>query len=152
MVSCNTGLFIKGEPGEYVVPVLESSDDNYMNMLVGTTEKVTVNSKSADGNYVNFKYTIKSGDQKPRFYEFTDGSTLSANKAYLQVPASWLPVTSEARTMNIMFDDEDVTGIEENYEFGNMNSDGSVYDLSGRKVNNPTKGMYIVNGKKVVIK
>ena len=147
----NTGLFIKGTPGEYVVPVLKSSDDNYMNMLVGTTKQVTVNSKSDDGNYVNFKYTIKSGDQKPRFYEFTDGSTLSANKAYLQVPASWLPVTSEARTMNIMFDDEDVTGIEENYEF-NMNSDGSVYDLSGRRVNHPTKGMYIVNGKKVVIK
>jgi hypothetical protein len=58
--------------------------------------------------------------------------------------------------MNIMFDDEDVTGIEENYEFGNMNSDGSVYDLSGRKIEvddlrELEKGVYIVNGHKVVI-
>lgn len=27
-----------------------------------------------------------------------------------------------------------------------------VYDLSGRKVTNPTKGIYIVNGKKVLLK
>ena len=28
----------------------------------------------------------------------------------------------------------------------------TIYDLQGRKVENPTKGLYIVNGKKVVIK
>lgn len=31
-------------------------------------------------------------------------------------------------------------------------ANGAIYDLQGRKVNNPTKGLYIVNGKKVVVK
>jgi hypothetical protein len=31
------------------------------------------------------------------------------------------------------------------------NSDAEVYDLQGRQVTNPTKGLYIVNGKKVFI-
>ena len=30
--------------------------------------------------------------------------------------------------------------------------DGTVYNLNGQKVNHPTRGIYIVNGKKVVIK
>ena len=31
-------------------------------------------------------------------------------------------------------------------------SDENVYDLQGRRVEKPTKGLYIVNGKKIVIK
>lgn len=34
----------------------------------------------------------------------------------------------------------------------NANNSNVVYDLSGRRVNNPSKGLYIVNGKKVYIK
>ena len=32
------------------------------------------------------------------------------------------------------------------------NKDGHIYDLSGRKVNNPSKGIYIRNGKKFIVK
>ena len=42
-----------------------------------------------------------------------------------------------------------------NIEHSTLNiehSDNSVYDLQGRKVAQPTKGLYIHNGKKVVIK
>ena len=34
----------------------------------------------------------------------------------------------------------------------NKTTDNSIFDLSGRRVNQPTKGLYIVNGKKVIIK
>ena len=44
------GLFLKGESGEYVVPVIERSGDRSMNMLVGVLEKTTVNSTSSDDN------------------------------------------------------------------------------------------------------
>ena len=30
--------------------------------------------------------------------------------------------------------------------------DNGVYNLNGQRVNQPTKGLYIVNGRKVVIK
>ena len=146
------GLFIKGEPGEYVVPVLEESYDNYLNMLVGTTEVTTVNSTSADGLYYNFKYTILSGDTEPKFYRFADGSRYSAGKAYLQIPASWL--SSSSNTIGMRFDDELATGIDDvndglEGENGEMKT---VYDLQGRRVEEPSKGIYIINGKKVLIK
>ena len=31
-------------------------------------------------------------------------------------------------------------------------NDGKIYDLSGRRVTVPTKGLYIMNGKKVYVK
>ena len=37
-----------------------------------------------------------------------------------------------------------------NVENGKTSNDQSVYDLSGRRVTKPTKGIYIVNGKKVI--
>jgi hypothetical protein len=44
----------------------------------------------------------------------------------------------------------DATGIS---EVRSMTEDGKndIYDLQGRKVQNPGKGLYIVNGKKVII-
>jgi arabinan endo-1,5-alpha-L-arabinosidase len=49
------------------------------------------------------------------------------------------------------FDDEEVTGIA-TLESGELKIEtGDLYDLSGRKVNNPTKkGIYLMNGKKVI--
>ena len=43
------------------------------------------------------------------------------------------------------------TAIEE-VESEDENGEVEIYDLAGRKVENPTKGMYIINGKKVFIK
>ena len=144
------GLFLKGEPGEYTVPTLESTDDNSLNMLVGTQESTTLNGTSTDGLYYNYRYTIKDGDESPLFYRVDDGYTLGEGKAYLQIPVSWMP--EEAKSVALRYDDEDgVTGIEE-IEFKIQNSE-LIYDLMGRKESNPQKGMlYVVNGKKVVWK
>ena len=59
------------------------------------------------------------------------------------------PSTTHARTMNIIFEG-DVTGISTVKTATSM--DGNFYDLSGRRVTKPTRGLYIVNGKKVVMK
>ena len=143
-----TGLFLKGEPGEYVVPVIEDTDEHYLNMLVGTLEQVSVNSTSDDGVYANFKYTIKSSDETPLFYRFDDGSTMGTGKAYLQIPIAWLPSTV-AKSVSIRFDDGETTCIEEMEEQGTDNKE--IYDLQGRKLNDISgKGVYIINGKKVI--
>ena len=141
------GLFLKGEPGEYVVPIIESTDEHSLNMLVGTLEPTTVN--STDGGMTNFKYTIKSGDETPLFYQFEDNSTLSAGKAYLQIPTAWLPATAQ-KSVNICFDEGETTDIDE-VEDENGESK-TVYDLQGRVVKNPTSGIYIINGRKIFIK
>lgn len=143
-----TGLFLKGEQGSYKVPVIEESDDNTLNLLVGTLEKVTVNSE--DDTYTNYKFTVKAGETEPGFYKFADNSTLSANKAYLHIPTAWLPSTSDAKNVRMWFEDEEATGIDE-INTNRPDSD-TIYDMQGRRVKNPSKGMYIVNGKKMIIK
>ena len=153
------GLFIKGEPGTYKVPVIEEADDNSLNMLVGALTETSVNAYSADGLYANYKYTIKEGDSQPLFYQFADGSTLGAGKAYLQIPMAWLPQTSETKSISLRFEEGEGTTDIENSQFTIENSQFTIdnsqltYDLYGRRVDNPVKGgIYIVNGNKVVVK
>ena len=145
------GLFIKGAPGDYVVPEIETSTDNYLNLLVGTTNEVTVNTLSDDEKYTNYAYSLNKGTDVPAFYKYSDGSKCKAYKAYLQIPTSWLPTVSEAKTVNLVFDDEEPTGIEE-FRTEKDVDDVKIYDMQGRRVTKPGKGLYIVNGKKVVFK
>ena len=148
------GLFLKGEPGEFVVPVIESTDEHSLNMLVGTLESTVVN--STDGEMSNYKFTIAEGDTAPMFYPFEDNTTLSAGKAYLQIPTAWLPATAQ-KSVSIRFDEGETTDIDElKGENGKLKGESgdvkTVYDLQGRKVDTPSKGIYIINGKKVIIK
>jgi hypothetical protein len=55
-----------------------------------------------------------------------------------------------AKVIRIRFQGEttDINGVEL-YE---QDCDVIYYDLNGRRVDNPTKGLYIVNGKKVLVK
>ena len=81
--------------------------------------------------------------------EFVMSSTNSipAGRAYL--PAAEVPANA-APALVIAFGD--VTGVKEVREVKEVNDD-SFYDMNGRKVLNPTKkGVYIMNGKKVVVK
>ena len=146
-VEAGVGLFLKGEPGEYVVPVIESTDEHSLNMLVGTLEQTVVN--STDGAMSNYKFTIAEGDEAPMFYPFEDNTTFSAGKAYLQIPTAWLPATAQ-KSVSIRFDEGETTDIEElKGENGEVKT---IYDLQGRLVENPTSGIYIIDGKKVIIK
>lgn len=70
------------------------------------------------------------------------GQTVGTNKAYLQISEA---VPAGARV--IVFDDNETTGIK---NLTPALNEGAVYDLQGRKVMNPAKGLYIVNGKKVI--
>ena len=77
------------------------------------------------------------------FYKWAGGS-LTSGKVYL--PSSAVSGAHEF----IGFDESDVTAIEavksQNVE------NGQFFNLAGQKVLNPTKGLYIVNGRKVIIK
>ena len=116
--------------------------------VVGTLEQTTVNSTT--GTMSNYKFTITEGDEAPMFYPFENNTIFSAGKAYLQIPTAWLPATAQ-RSLSIRFDNGTTTDIEE-IENESVCEQNVYYDLQGRKVENPTNGIYIINGKKVFIK
>ena len=70
--------------------------------------------------------------------------TIPAGKCYLSVAKE----ASSARDF-LGFNGEDATRVN---AVENGQSTGVVFDLQGRQVENPTKGLYIKNGKKVIIK
>ena len=107
------------------------------NMLRGTLAETAITTIS--GDYTNF------GLSNGSFVKISDG-TLPANKAYLPILTTNVP--SNAR-LSIIFEDE-TTGIC-NVDSHMMNIE-DYYNLAGQKVAQPTKGLYIVNGKKVIIK
>ena len=140
------GVFIKGEPGEYTVPVIDNFDEYTLNMLVGTLKQTTVN--STDGAMSNYKFTVAELDEVPMFYPFEDNTAFSAGKAYLQIPTAWLPATAQ-KSVSIRFDEGETTGIDElKGENGEVKT---IYDLQGRVVENPASGIYIIDGKKVIL-
>jgi hypothetical protein len=79
-------------------------------------------------------------------------SALPANikgfRAYFQLKGD----AASARMFAMDFGEGETTGII-SIEHGTLNIDHSVYDLQGRRVNGAAqKGVYVVNGKKVIIK
>ena len=101
------------------------------NMLVGTLAPTYVTA----GNI----YGLSGG----QFKKINTG-VMKANKAYLAT-------TSSAPALNIIFDEDGATGIR-SIDNGQLTIDNVYYDLSGRRIEKPTKGLYIVNGKKVILK
>ena len=77
-----------------------------------------------------------------------EASYMKGFRAYFQLKGT----AASARAFNIDFGDGETTGIISVNGSGLMvNGSDGCYDLQGRRVQNPVKGLYIVNGKKVFI-
>lgn len=113
--------------------------------LTGVYSDLTFTTENISSTYAN-TYILNKIDDSVGFYKAASGKKVGANRAYLtatNVPAG-------AR-LGIVFDDDETTGIE-NLTPTLSKGNGAYYNLSGRRVAQPTRGLYIVNGKKVVIK
>jgi hypothetical protein len=106
------------------------------NQLQGTATGKTVSTITGGTVYV-----LYNGE----FVKTTSG-TVPANRCYLVVANG-----AGARKLTIVHDDDDSTGIR-GIEFGESEVE-NWYDLQGHKIQKPTKaGLYIINGKKIVVK
>lgn len=141
------GALIKGTPNATVKPIIKDVTNSFEgNLFVATNGAI---SGSTDGSY-NYVY---SAAPNPGFYKLTsnlNAEKVKANGAYLHTTE---PLAEEATSrVSWIFDDE-VTGINqiENAQPATVKNT-VVYNLNGQRVMNPAKGLYIVNGKKVIIK
>ena len=143
-VPANTGMLLEGTADvTYNIPVAKSGSapaDNafFVNSTGGTF--------TAETGYSYFGLMKDSG--APLIFGVFEPSTVAipSNKAYLKVLTSSL---SASRQLTCVFGDdtEGIQGVEQKA----LNSE-VYYNLAGLKVEKPSKGLYIVNGKKVVIK
>ena len=104
-VPANTGIVVKGDANTYTIP-WGAGETVVANMLVGVTTNTVLN--KVDGDYTNYILAQKNGNLG--FYAVSDGSTLSAGKAYLPLQTAQLPSGAGARKMTMIFDDE-TTGV-----------------------------------------
>ena len=142
-VPAETAVIIEGEEGPYDIPVIESSETNVAaNVLKGTLEEITLKNE-AEYDYYAMK-VLSNGNVG--FALVADGGTvIPAGKAYLQLHA-----TTEAAKVQFFSLGGETTGIEAVET--QAKEDGKYYNLMGVEVENPQKGIYIKNGKKIVIK
>lgn len=89
-------------------------------------------------------YALVEQDGKAVFAPLKEGVAVSVGHAYLELPAA-----SATRFYSIQFGGE-TTGINE--VNAAAKADGAYYTLQGVKTSKAAKGIYIHNGKKVVIK
>ena len=134
-VPAGAAVVLKGEADDYTANVIESADALQNNDLqVNLDEDILVNGT---------QYCLAKKDGVVGFYKVKAGDHVKAGKAYL--------VITDANAKDFYGFDDDATGIDGLNVNVNDNAN-EVFDLQGRRVARPTKGIYIVNGKKVVIK
>ena len=145
-VPANTGLYVEGSTAgkEYSVPTTVAAVSVGTNWLKPGTG-ATVPQTDGVGNTNFILTTNKGASATPKFFKVSSaGNTVAAGKAYLQIPSK-----NVGAHEYFWFEDE-TTGIEAAKASQKMN--GEFFNLAGQRVAQPTKGLYVVNGKKVIMK
>ena len=142
-IPAGTGLYIDGTPSTtFSIPV-KATAFYYSNMLKGVLTSSTI--ATYEGGYTNY-VLVPYGSNGVIFAHANDAS-LSANRAYVQIPTS---VAGARSRLGIEIDDN-TTGIEGVLTPDTEEAEGDYYNLNGQKVQNLKRGIYIRNGKKIII-
>ena len=147
IIPANTGVIIFANPGKYTLyPSDVAPTEVVQSMLHGVLKNTPASTVREMENGADL-YVLSRGISEYTGFKPAGSSikTFAANKAYLPLEQSVL-----TKFINLTFDDSESTDI--NQIMNGLNAKEDIYDLSGRKVTHPSKGIYIVNGKKVLIK
>ena len=131
-IPAGEAVVLKAEEGTYTM-YQKAKEANLAleNDLIAATDAVT-----ADGS----QYILAKLEDEVGFAKATPETKIVAGKGYLVIPAAvkaFYPFTEEAET-----------GINDLKDVKDLN--GAIYNLSGQRVNKAQKGIYIINGKKVL--
>ena len=141
VIPSNTGVLLKGDAGEYVFEEAEEPEPIEANLLIGTAAD-----EGETFNEPGYKYYILANDAENGigfyFQKDTNGKSAFCGqyKAVLVLPE---------KTDAIGFRLDGATVIE---TVEAPADDAVIYDLTGRRVQDAAGGIYIVNGKKVLVK
>lgn len=143
-VPAGTGLILKGTANTtYTVGKMEM-EAGYHNFLKGVTAPTTISTTEGD----NTNYVFVKDNGRYAFAKVASTRSLPAGKAYLRLPTS-VSATAGAKAIGFVIEGE-TTGINE-VAPTTPASDEDYYTLSGIKTRKPTRGIYIHQGRKVVV-
>ncbi len=135
-IPASQGVILEGAQGIYQLYTTDDAAASVsVNLLTGAVTRTLMNN-------VTDKYVLYNNSGTPEFRKITADTYLDPFKAYLNAAGA------EAR-IAISFDNE-TNGIDE-LKQQTANSK-QMFDLQGRRVAKSTRGLYIVNGKKVFVK
>jgi len=146
MSKLNSGTDVNKADGLFLIGTASKT----LKFTPATTSPSTVSSKLKPGSGAN----VASSASGPYRYVFsgdafkklsTTGTTVPEGKAYLE------SATLLANELTFSFDDDNTTAIRIIDADATAKSN-DIYNIAGQRVANPTKGLYIVNGKKVMVK
>lgn len=136
-IPAGTGVVVAGAPKTYNVPVIAPADADPVgvNLLIGVTSD---DYYLEEGDYVlAFKSDVRG------FFPVEDGLKIPAGKAYLHIGGSgarsFLPLNNETTGIGALL-------------MNNEKVKKEIFSLSGQRVSQPKKGLYIIGGRKVVVK
>ena len=139
VIPAYTAVIVEGAKGNYNFNITGNIEFSGDNALLGTIEKI----EAAD---VNSPYTLQTDSKATNGVVMRryDGEFINAFKMYMSIP------DETARALSFRFPGG--TTVIEEIPGASKVIDNVAYDLFGRKVEAPAKGIYIINGKKVMIK
>ena len=135
VIPANTGVILMGNAGTYYFTISDKTSDLVSDLTGTVATKLKPNNDRI--------YTLQKPDSEGAFVmKKYNGTNLNGFKAYYEMPAE-----SNVQALRLSFGE--TTGID-----GVVNAGGKleIYDMSGRRVEKMTKGLYIVNGQKVLVK
>ncbi len=147
IVPAQTALLLKGTPNKYYAPVTTNpgNEANQNNWLHGTRTAENVTEVTGEDVYY-YKLAVDDTNTPGFYWGAENGGPFTLTKpstAYLAVPKS------ESTAAALLFD------LESSIQEANNEPDASsafVHDLTGRRVAKPVSGVYIVNGRKVIVR
>jgi len=134
-VPAGTGVILEGDVKTYDIPVIATADDIKGNLLKAAITETT----AVKGDYV-----VAYQNEVRGFFPAEEELKIPAGKAYLHIDTeggapAFLPFAAETTGISATLVNSEVVNNE-------------VYNLAGQRVAKPTKGLYIVGGRKVVVK
>ena len=145
IVTKDNAVILKSTTGSITMTLVSDlggggSNDFSGNSLEGVADARGMTAANPSTTFV-LNYTPANG---VGFYRLAAGKTIGVGKAYLTYSGA-------ALAREYFPFDKETTGLKD--VRGQKEDEGClIYDLQGRRVAQPAKGLYIVNGKKVVIK
>ena len=133
-VPAGTGVVVAGEPKTYNVPVIDDADPVEGNLLKGVTSYY----EAREGDYVlAYRSSVRG------FFRVEPDVVIPIGKAYLPLgesdAPSFLPLDYETTGIGALL-------------MNNEKVKKEIFSLSGQRVSQPKKGLYIIGGRKVVVK